>query len=51
MRNPYGHVGRRGVAQDWGRKHRKAETNDRGVNHAADRAAIAEGLAEMFEAD
>lgn len=44
-RNPYG-IGP--VSTEWGSKARKAENADRNLNHQADRAAIAEGLDEIF---
>ncbi len=38
------------ASKEWGRKARKHETADRGLNHQADAAAIAEALAEAVEA-
>ena len=45
-KNPYDNPGRQ-VSKEWGRKARKLEDHDRGLKHAADRAAIAEALAEV----
>ncbi len=46
-RNPYGNTIT--IAQEWGRKARKAEARDRGLSAAADRSAIAEGLDDHFD--
>jgi hypothetical protein len=46
-RNPYGAI-RQGVHLEWGRKARKEETQQRGLNHTADREAIEEQLSEIL---
>ena len=48
MRNPQG-ASTAGVSKEWGRKNRKEEARQRGLNRSAARAAIAEGTAELQE--